>query len=989
MSIVIQFEDTEILIAATTTHNVGPGLDFLKIQDAIDSANPGDEIFVHNGEYYEHLTILKENLTLRGEDPAKTIINGIGSIGDVISVQNNKINITGFTITGSGAEWGEAGIKLFRVRNCWITNNIITANNYSGIKLYYSNNNSIIDNKISNNNESGIFLHDSADNNISSNEITPNNLVGLSISASKHNRISNNDISKNNLLGIDIIDSSENTLEDNVFSRNKGNAIEFWNASNNIFIENEISFNNGDGIHLQSSKANTFENNTIIENGFSIGSYWVEHWDTHKIPSSNTVNGKPVYYWAKKDGGTVPLGAGQVILANCKNVEVKDQDISKTSEGIVLGFSSGNNITNNKLNTNSRYGVTVWRSNNNTISKNTIASNKDFGISIIYSDGNILDNNTLSKNKDGIELRASKNHKLSYNKMISDGLFITGNLFDGWRELFSDEVLDGFGNVLWRYSIDYWNTHDISTTNIIGNKPIIYWKDKTEGTVPANAGQVILANCRNIQLKNQNISIKSVPIAMGFSLGNTLFNNIATSAIWHGIYLESSEGNKILNSTVYSSIDGIYLDNSQKNNITENEIYLNQKSGILLKFSNKNAIFKNNISNNAHGLRIEYSNNNSISRNNFVTNNDYGVNLGWDTQDNIVFLNNFVDNNIQASDSGDNFWNDEYPTGGNYWDDYVGIDVLMGLNQNETGTDGIGDAPYDITIGGVNAFDEYPLMVPFEKGKLIQTPPTPPRNLKAETHDEYVVITWLAPSYDGGTPIIQFNIYRGVTEENLNLYTNILINTTEPYGDYSFINLNVTLNHTYYYKVSAVNKIGESLLSNIANATPVPILYDVPTAPQNLSAKSGDSYVVLLWDPPTSDGGAAINWYNIYRGNSSENITIFDTIDNATMYNDTYVTNNITYYYLITAVNVAGEGENSSRVTAKPGTSIKPHKTDGDDDDSVLFLFIGLLIIIIWVIIIITIFLLMRRKIQNVQKIEPEKEPELKSEKTETSEKKK
>ena len=57
-----------------------------------------------------------------------------------------------------------------------------------------------------------------------------------------------------------------------------------------------------------------------------------------------------------------------------------------------------------------------------------------------------------------------------------------------------------------------------------------------------------------------------------------------------------------------------------------------------------------------------------------------------------------------------NFWDDGYPSGGNYWSDYTGVDLFSGSYQNETGSDGIGDAPYIIDENNV---DRYPLMGPF------------------------------------------------------------------------------------------------------------------------------------------------------------------------------------------------------------------------------------------------------------------------------------
>ena len=71
----------------------------------------------------------------------------------------------------------------------------------------------------------------------------------------------------------------------------------------------------------------------------------------------------------------------------------------------------------------------------------------------------------------------------------------------------------------------------------------------------------------------------------------------------------------------------------------------------------------------------------------------------YETSYNTVYYNSFIDNHMQAFDSGFNIWDNGYPLGGNYWSDYTGVDANH---------DGIGDTPYAIT-GGVGQ-DRYPLL---------------------------------------------------------------------------------------------------------------------------------------------------------------------------------------------------------------------------------------------------------------------------------------
>jgi len=74
-----------------------------------------------------------------------------------------------------------------------------------------------------------------------------------------------------------------------------------------------------------------------------------------------------------------------------------------------------------------------------------------------------------------------------------------------------------------------------------------------------------------------------------------------------------------------------------------------------------------------------------------------------------IYHNNLVNNSVQASDDnpGKNQWDYGYPSGGNYWSDYTGVDSCSGPQQNICPSpDGIGDTPYAFN----SAQDRHPLM---------------------------------------------------------------------------------------------------------------------------------------------------------------------------------------------------------------------------------------------------------------------------------------
>jgi hypothetical protein len=91
----------------------------------------------------------------------------------------------------------------------------------------------------------------------------------------------------------------------------------------------------------------------------------------------------------------------------------------------------------------------------------------------------------------------------------------------------------------------------------------------------------------------------------------------------------------------------------------------------------------------------------------------------------------------------DTCWDDGYPSGGNYWSDYAGIDNYSGANQDQPGSDGIGDIPYIIDPYHV---DNYPLITPNQAPT-----PSPPiiliRPLSASIHQGQSIIFASTVSY--------------------------------------------------------------------------------------------------------------------------------------------------------------------------------------------------------------------------------------------------
>lgn len=178
--------------------------EFLTITQAIQNATDGDTIFIKQGIYNETIVIDKQ-LTIKGEDTNRTIINGNCS-ETVILIQHDCVTITGLTIQygaptnsprtywvhnfpegyfsvfegwdslyyplDSGfftryGEWRLAGIHILGAYYCSITGNRILDCGL-GVWLYKSANNQIVGNEFARN-DYAVMLDKSARNNFTGN----------------------------------------------------------------------------------------------------------------------------------------------------------------------------------------------------------------------------------------------------------------------------------------------------------------------------------------------------------------------------------------------------------------------------------------------------------------------------------------------------------------------------------------------------------------------------------------------------------------------------------------------------------------------------------------------------------------------------------------------------------------------------------------------------------------------------------------------------
>lgn len=356
------------------------------------------------------------------------------------------------------------------------------------------------------------------------------------------------------------------------------------------------------------------------------------------------------------------------------NITIRELEIRGFAGGIYLDFGSSNNkILDNLITTNNGVGIQInQESNSNTVSGNNITASTDDGIFISLSSYNTISGNNITGGSyDGVYLQDSSFNIVSLNSISAN---------DG----------DGVG-----FYVSHNNT--ILENSIAGN----------EGD-----GVGIYLSQNNTVSENSIAQNNGDGVAIYDSTHNLVSENDVVENTYDGTHLTDSNYNTISgNDIALNGGDGVGFYFSHNNTISGNLIAGNNDGdGIGLYSSYNNIVSGNNITWNTYdGIYFSSSSSNIISGN-FIKDNDVGLELD-SSSDNKFFHNDLIDNFEQVIvDNSNNLWDDGYPSGGNYWNDFSDIDNNSGPYQNQTGSDGIWDHPYVIDE---NNIDHYPIVPEF------------------------------------------------------------------------------------------------------------------------------------------------------------------------------------------------------------------------------------------------------------------------------------
>jgi CSLREA domain-containing protein len=432
-------------------------------------------------------------------------------------------------------------------------------------------------------------------------------------------------------------------------------------------------------------------------------------------------------------------------------------------------------------------------------------------------------------------------------------------------------VISGNG----RHGIDFYN--EGSNNNVIYNNIIGLSPDGTRRVQNMKHGIDINAG------SSFNIIGGNAPGQRNVMSGNGLQNDPDGPAGIEVSHATSTVGNQIIGNYIgtdltgatapsyaYNGIWGVHLEDGVNHTIVSNNVIVNSKGGALKiqdPGTTQNQVTNNKIGltatgqngpNNGYGVYISNGATNNLIANNTITNNPFGVMLTDDGTD----FNTISQNSI-------------------YGNSGLGIDIdpIGQVNPNDPG---------DLDTGA-NQQLNYP--------EIASASPT---SVGGTACAGCIVEVFIADSTGSGSYGEGKTYVGSATADGSGHFTAsisgvsagqwITTTATDPQGDTS--------------------EFSQDVQTSTGSAT-------APGAPTLNSATAGNSSDILLqWSPPSSNGGATISGYQIYRGTSSGGETLLTTISDQTSYDDVGVTLGTTYYYKVAAVNAVGAGPLSNEKSA-------------------------------------------------------------------------
>ncbi|MGB9844898.1 MAG: DUF3344 domain-containing protein, partial [Methanothermobacter tenebrarum] len=508
------------------------------------------------------------------------------------------------------------------------------------------------------------------------------------------------------------------------------------NGYDRCTLINNTVINNYYGIRLMNAEACTLRNNSLWNNtrNFGVFQKFVEDIDT-----SNTINGKPIYYLMNIQDLTLSEDAGFIGLVNATNVTINGISISNSQQGILLVNATNCHIENMTL-TQNRFGAYIYNCSIITIKDSTITDADNYAILFQQpTTGNTIENNTIRNCSNAIYFYNGgvTNSTIQYNNVQGSDYGIYAASGSGNNTIVYNNIIAG--------GLVVYGANNIVTNNIVN---------------PGAARSVIYFSGNNNLIANNTVYVADKSgIRVEGGGNNTIIANTAIGTNKQGYGIVPLNGDIIQDNIVTNCNYGIWPFNAKNCTIIRNNV-TGCNYGIYVTSGGNHTFIDNIIKENTKGIRL------------------IGTGIGASTG-NLLYNNYFINNTNQTEgDASNNNWNTT--EGGNYWSDYTGDD----LNG-----DGIGDVPYqgdqkplivDLMIEDLNVIGNSVQVRVKNNGKadITRIDPTVTFPVKI-AYDTQEYLHYIDPLPAGGSQTITQNIT--ISPGSHTITVNILYNETTHY----------------------------------------------------------------------------------------------------------------------------------------------------------------------------------------------------------------
>jgi nitrous oxidase accessory protein len=231
-------------------------------------------------------------------------------------------------------------------------------------------------------------------------------------------------------------------------------------ANNSIISDNilsNIGYGTCFGIYISALRNNNrIENNIFVKTGLGF--------DTEELGQNivvdNVVNGKPLVYLDGAHDLILEEAAGQIVLINCQDIKVKNQELLDTATGLYIVNTNKCEISGCIIESNS-YGIRITNSDSLTITHNRIKSNTD-GIFARQCNQWQISNNSVYSNSQAIYIESSENCRILSNNLYGNGfclMFYFADLSVIKRNNFGDNLINvnSYFSSLNSWNGNYWD----------------------------------------------------------------------------------------------------------------------------------------------------------------------------------------------------------------------------------------------------------------------------------------------------------------------------------------------------------------------------------------------------------------------------------------------------------------------------------------------------------------------------------------------------